>query len=247
MAGTDEVFPKAPLIEVAYEVRFPSLFYIPQEIGAFQLKIMDDYPKASQLLSTQIAIEDGVPKVVGEAGGKATSSWLFQSENEKTKVTVKLDRLSISSSEYNSYDHPSGKKFRDVINKIVTEFLQIFPIKKFTRIGLRYIDHCPLDEKSNEYFTNYYVPVFDVNKYKIDDMIENHIVMRMTKGDYNLLFQCKIAKINEFYKYILDFDSYAINIDSTDFLTVTDDLRRLDRSEFLSNITENFRIYMRGE
>jgi uncharacterized protein (TIGR04255 family) len=160
---------------------------------------------------------------------------------------VKLDSLLITSGEYNSYDHASGMKFKDVINKIVTEFLQRFPIKKIVRIGLRYIDHCPLDEKTNQYFTKYYVPKFDIEQYKIDDLIENHIVMRTRRGEHNLLFQCRIAKIENSYKYIMDFDGYAENVDSAKFLSVTDALRELDRSEFLSSITEEFKQYMRGQ
>jgi uncharacterized protein (TIGR04255 family) len=65
MTESFEVFKNAPLVEVAYELRFPSLFYIPQAIGEFQIKIMDDFPKASQLLTTQFAIEDGIPKFPG--------------------------------------------------------------------------------------------------------------------------------------------------------------------------------------
>ena len=246
MTETEEVFHNAPLIEVAYEIRFPSLFYIPQAIGEFQIKIMDDFPKASQLSSTQFAIEDGIPKFSGENAGR-TTSWQFESETGKTKILVRLDRLSIISQEYTSYDHPSGMKFRDVIYKIVTEFLQKFPIKKFTRIGLRYIDHCPLDQKTNQYFTNYYVPIFDINKYKIEDLLDSHIIMRKKKENYGLLFQCRIAKIGNNYKYVMDFDGYAENVDSASFLSVTDDLRRLDRSEFFSSITENFTQYMRGK
>lgn len=246
MTETEEVFPNAPLVEVAYEVRFPSLFYIAQAIGEFQIKIMDDFPKASQLLTTQFAIEDGVPKFSIENSGKAISSWQFENETGKTKITVRLDRLSIVSQEYNSYDHSSGMRFRDIINKIMAEFLQKFPVKKFARIGLRYIDHCPLDEMTNKYFKNYYVPVFDIERYKMEDLLGNHIVIKTKKEMYNLLVQLKIGKIEDNYKYIMDFDGYAENVDSSNFLLVTDDLRGLDRSEFLSLVTENFKQYMRG-
>jgi uncharacterized protein (TIGR04255 family) len=246
MTENGEVFPNAPLVEVAYEVRFPSMFSIPQAIGEFQIKIMDDFPKASQLFTTQIAIEDGIPKISTENAGKLTPSWQFETETGKTKIMIRMDRLSIISQEYNSYDNSPGMKFRDAINKIITEFLQTVPIKKFTRIGLRYIDHCPLDEKTNRYFTDYYIPVFDIEKNKIEDILESHIIIRKKKGAYGLLYQCKISEINDSYKYILDFDSYAENVDSASFLSVTDELRRIDRGEFFSSITENFKQKMRG-
>jgi hypothetical protein len=58
---------------------------------------------------------------------------------------------------------------------------------------------------------------------------------------------CKlgITKVKGEYKYIMDFDAYAENVDPDNFLFVTDELRMLDRSEFLSNITEDFKQYMR--
>lgn len=246
MIQTEEVFPRAPLIEVAYEVRFPSMFYIPQAIGQFQINIMDDFPKASQLFTTQFAIEDGIPKFSAEDAGKMVPSWQFESENGKTKISIRLDRLGIISQEYNSYDHPSGAKFRDAINKIVTEFLRVVPIKRFERVGLRYIDHCPLDEKTNQYFKKYYVPMFDIEKNRIEDIVDSHMVMRKRIGAYGLVYQCKIAKMDEKYKYIMDFDSYAERVESADFLSVTDELRKIDRSEFFAGITDNFKQYMRG-
>jgi len=137
-------------------------------------------------------------------------------------------------------------KFRDAINRIVTEFIQIVPIKKFARIGLRYIDHCPLDEKTNQYFKNYYTPVFDIDKNKIEDILDTHIVIRKKIDSYGLLYQCKISKIGDSYKYILDFDSYAENVNSARFISVTDELRKIDRDEFFSSITEDFKQKMRG-
>lgn len=243
MTEPAEIFTRAPLSEVAYQIRFPSMFYIPQAIGEFQIKIMDDFPKASQLLTTQFSIEDGVPKF---PGGKPIQSWQFETENEKTKVIIKLDSVLVSSMEYNSYDQSPGMKFRDLISRIINEFLQKFPIKKFTRIGLRYVDHCPLDEKTNEYFKKYYVPKFDIENYKIDNLIDSRISLRTRRDNYNLLFQCRIAKIKDIYKYIMDFDAYAENVESANYLSITDDLRKLNKSEFYSCITEDFKQYMRG-
>ena len=73
------------------------------------------------------------------------------------------------------------------------------------------------------------------------------MIMRTKREAYNLLFQCGIAKVDNVYKYVMDFDAYAENIDSANFLSITDDLRKLDRSEFQSCITEEFKKYMRGD
>ena len=246
MSEPGEVFPKAPLAGVAYEVRFPSLFYLPEVIGKFQIEIMDDFPEASQLFETKVPIEGGVPKFSAAASDRPTTSWQFKSESGKTTVLVKLDSLSVISEEYYSYDNPPGVGFKEVIRKIVTEFHKQVTINRFTRIGLRYTDRCPLHEKTNQYFTQYYKPIFDIEKNRIDDLIEGFLAIRKKKEKHNILFQCRIAKINGEYKYVMDFDAYAENVSFDNFLAITDELRDLDRSEFFSNITDDFKEYMRG-
>ncbi len=119
------------------------------------------------------------------------------------------------------------------------------PIKNFTRLGIRYIDHCPLEKLENEYFKNFYTPLFDIDRYKLEDIIENRMLFRVRKKNYQLLFQSAIREIDNSYKYIMDFDGYSINVEASNFLNVTDELKHLIKKEFLSNITENFKEYMR--
>ena len=120
------------------------------------------------------------------------------------------------------------------------------PIKNFTRLGIRYIDYCPLEQLENEYFKNFYIPIFDIDRYKLEDILENRILFRVRKNDYQLLFQSAIREIDDSYKYIMDFDGYAINVEASNFINVTDDLKRLIKNEFISNVTENFKQYMRN-
>ncbi|PHP45401.1 hypothetical protein B6V01_004215 [Methanosarcinales archaeon ex4572_44] len=136
MNSNDEIFANPPLHEVAFEVRFPHLFYINQRIGEFQLEIMDDFPKSSQISEQAFAIDE------------------------------------------------KGISIKDNENPI-------------------------------------------------------------PKKNYQLLFQSAIREIDNSYKYIMDFDGYSINVEASNFLNVTDELKHLIKKEFLSNITENFKEYMR--
>lgn len=250
MTSEGEIYPKAPLVEVAYEVRFPSLFYIHQMIGELQLELMDDFPNPSQYEGIQFTIEmgePGVPKLSAEDTEKPKTCWQFKNESGKTRVRVNLDRLSIISNEYKSYNQPGDMKFRDIISKVISKFTKKIPVKKFTRIGLRYIDHCPLEEKTTSYFANYYLPIFDMDNYKIEDLIESHSTVRVKRDRFGLLFQCGINKVGNDYKYIMDFDGYALNVDVSNYLSVTDDLHIMLDNEFNSCTTEKFKQYMRGQ
>ena len=243
MNSADEIFTNPPLHEVAFEVRFPHLFYINQRIGEFQLEIMDDFPKSSQIFEHAFAIDE--KGIAVKDNENPIPSWHFENESGKTKITIHSNKLNIISNEYKSYNHPSEKNFRGVIEKIVKLFIKQVPIKNFTRLGIRYIDHCPLEKLENEYFENFYTPLFDIDRYKLEDILENRMLFRVRKNDYQLLFQSAIREIDDSYKYIIDFDGYAINVEANNFINVTDDLKRLIKKEFLSNITENFKEYMR--
>lgn len=248
MEDVDEVFDNPSVVEVAFEVRFPNLFYIAQKIGDFQLEIMDEFPKSSQIIEQSVVIGEDKASAVGENIEKPIPIWQFENETGKNKITIRSNRLNITSQEYKSYNNPKvDNRFRDLLTEIVPTFLKIVPIKNFSRIGIRYIDHCPLEELSNEYFKSFYIPVIDIDTYKIEDIIENYVSIRTKRDNYYLLFQCGIRQFEEKYKYYLDYDGYANNIEADNFIGVTDELQKMIKKEYYSNITEEFKQYMRAD
>jgi len=244
-----EVFKKPTVFEVVFEIRFPQLFNIEQKISEFQLEIMDDFPLSNQFYEQPFPIPQiGTPATPLSPIGNITLNWQFQSPNQKTIIILKSNRLNIISKEYKSYNHPDYPKFRDVIKNIVSQFLTLVPVKKFERIGLRYIDICPLDQKTNEYFEKFYRPNFDINQFKVEDIIENLSFVRIKREPHNLLFKSGIRTDSKgIYIYFMDFDGYSLNIPSEKFLEVTDDLKRIIYQVYFDNITEDFKNYMRED
>lgn len=245
MPETDEVFVNSPLFEVAFEVRFPNLFYISQRIGEFQLDIVDDFPKSSQVFTQSFVFGEKREVISDKDNVNAIPSWQFVNETGKTRIMVYSNKLNIVSQEYKSYNHPTERKFRDLITKILSVFTKTVPMKKFSRVGIRYIDHCPLESLNNEYFRKYYDPIFNIDKYKVENILDNFFLINIKREQYNLLFQGGIRKLDDGYKYIMDYDSYATDIEADSCINTTDELRRLIKKEFLSNITEEFKQYMR--
>lgn len=177
---TNEVFKNPTVVEVAYEARFPPLFYINQKIGDFQLEIIDEFPKSSQQVLSSVTFDaDGI--ALKDETNKPVLNWVFESNDEKTKIIVKQNSLIITSKEFKSYDSYPENKFRDVISLAINKFRQHVPIKNFNRIGLRYIDRCPLDELTNEYFAKFYKPVIDISRYGLENLIDSLIQIRMKK------------------------------------------------------------------
>ena len=243
----DEVFKNPSVIEVVFEVRFPTLFYIAQRIGDFQVDIMDIFPKSSEIIEQPFVISRS-DKTLPEELPKPTPIWQFESDNGKTKIIIRPNRLNISSQEYISYNNPEvDNKFRDLINKIMHHFLERVPMKKFSRIGIRYIDRCPLELLTNVYFKNYYKPVINIDKYCVENIQESQVLIRTKMDDYFLLFQCAIKQVEDKYYYFLDYDGYANDIEVEKYLAVTDKLQKAIKKEYLNHITEEFKTYMRGD
>jgi len=243
-----EVFKKPTVVKVVFEIRFPQLFNIEQKISEFQLKIMDDFPLSDQLFEQPFQISpSGTPAPPLTPLGNVTLVWQFQNPTQKTKIIVKSNRLNIISTEYKSYNHPDHPKFRELIKNIVLKFLALVSIKKFERIGLRYIDICPLEQKTNEYFEKYYHPNFDINQFKVEDIIENLSLVRIKREPHNLLFKSGIRTDDKGnYIYFMDFDGYSFNTLNEKFLEVTDNLQQIIYKVYFDNITEEFKNYMRG-
>jgi len=244
-----EIFKNPTVIEVVFEIRFPPINFIPEKIGEFQLAIMDKFPQSEQIFEQQFPIltsksEINTSKIMNDI----TIKWLFHDEEKKNIVTLKSNRLNIISKEYKSYNHPEHPKFRELIEYTISKFFGTFPIKKIERIGLRYIDVCPLERKNTEYFTRYYKPFFNIEQFKIEDILENFFLVRMKKDPYRILFQSKINRNSEGkYRYIMDFDGYTLNILSKNYLKITDELYEIIHNLYFNNITDQFKDYMRGK
>ena len=74
---------------------------------------------------------------------------------------MQTNSLSIVSQEHKTYNNPgTDKKFRDVIDFVVTNFFKTINVPIIKRIGLRYIDECPLPSKDNETLKKLYNSAF---------------------------------------------------------------------------------------
>jgi len=236
-----EVYERPTLNSVHFEARYPTLFYLNDKIGELQLKIIDDFPKSSQIIQQDIIMgPDNVPQ-----SQEQIKIWRFEKSSQKTRIDIRSDRLIISSFEYKSYNFPGETKFRDILEKTISNFLSVIPLTEFSRVGFRYIDHCPLEQKTTEYFKGLYNPPFCIDRYKIEDIRDYALIIRVMQDRYSVTFRSGIQKAYDEEKYILDFDGFIENIPVNQYLTVADDLHELIKKEYNNNITDNLRAWMK--
>ena len=245
-----EVFPYPTVKKVIFQVRFPNLFFIENKIGEIQLKIMNQFPDSKLIFRRNIIVADVGPDVkevdVGEDQQQILSKkiWQFNSK-EDYRLNVLSDSLDITSNYHKTYNLGDGDKFRDIISFVLENFLQVTGIPIFTRVGIRYIDECPLPMKNNEVFKQYYNSVFPLKRFSIDEANEmNFKVLTQVEG-YNLRYIESLQKIEEEYKLILDFDGFAENVKSEECLSITDKLHELISDEYEKTIKEPVKVFMR--
>ncbi len=247
----NEIFPNPTVKQVIFQVRFPCLFSIESLIGTYQTRIMEKFPESEQLLSRRFFIgpvsDSGQLKDVSEEQdiGAIKKIWKFTTESGVI-LNVQVDSFDISSTFHKTYNNPQGKElFRDIIEFVLEHFFQLTQIPKVNRIGLRYIDECPVTSKGNVTFRKYYNTTLPLERFSLKDSLEMAFTARARRGKYFLTFREALMEKSGETKLILDFDGYAENIKSSDCLSVTDSLHDLISKEYEVSIKEPVYRYMR--
>lgn len=248
----NEVFPNPTVKEVHFQVRFPSLFYIENKVGDFQLKIMTRLPKSALLLRRQFVIADIGPqaKIVNmpeSAEPESTQKvWQFSSDAGVT-VNLMASSLGIHSQHHTTYDNPtSADRFRDVIQFIVDSFLDVTSIPIISRIGLRYVNECPLPTPLTDHaFSEYYNTAFPLSRFGIADTDSLTFTTIVRRGQNSLRYQEEFLRQGNSARLKLDCDGYRENVKPCDYLSTTDDLHTLIGKEYEAFIRDPVYAFMR--
>ncbi len=248
-----EVFPNPTVKQVIFQIRYPNLFYIEKQIPDIQYKIMDVFPESALLFRRQLLFADVAPQQsladikgadVEADENKSMKIWQFISK-KGYKLNILSNSLDITSEFHKTYNLEGGDKFRDIISLVLDVFFEQVPLKIINRIGLRYVDECPIIRKTNSSFRKYYNSVFPLDRFKLADAKEMFFASSVSKGKYDLNYSERLVRSDVGYKLILDFDGSATEVDINDCLNVTDALHSLISEEYEKTIKEPVIKYMR--
>lgn len=242
-----EVFSNPTVKTVIFQIRFPNLFFIEQIIGDYQVKIMDYFKDSALILSKEINILVGPQNQPLPNFGEQqpTNIWQFISPEKNVKLSVQTNSLDIVSTSHKSYAMGEDEKFRDIIKLSLNPFFELVHIPIITRIGLRYIDNCPIIEKNNTSFSQYYNTAFPLNRFPIDTAENINFRAMVKKGEYYLTYRETMKKIDGEFTLELDFDGFALDVKPNEYLSVTDELHTLISNEFEATANESLIEYMR--
>lgn len=249
----NEVFPNPTVKQVIFQIRFPNLFYIENKIGDLQIQIMPEFPESSLLHRRQLVLADigdemkieDIPESIRQETVKKI--WQFASP-KNFKLNVLGDSLDITSEYHKTYDHPSSEnRFRDIIEFVMTHFMEVMKIPMINRIGLRYINECPLPSKDTSTYRDHFKTALNLTKFPIEETNELTLRTVVRRGNYFLNYIEALQKRDERFVVILDFDAYAERIKSDECMSVTDDLHKIIIDTFENSVQPPIFDYMRKQ
>lgn len=136
------VYGRNPLIAVICQLRFPPILRIAAEPPvAFQERIRNEYPFLSEKFpEVNVEMPPGVPPAMAEMirgtlPKRKLMGYDFASADEKWKVSLSRDFLSLSTSQYTRWEH-----FREHLEGPLQALMTVYAPAFFTRLGLRYQD-----------------------------------------------------------------------------------------------------------
>ena len=244
-----EVFKKPTVEQVIFQIKFPNLFYLESKIGDIQVKIMDIFPESALLYRKELIINDLGQNVNIEnlnKENKAEKIWQFNS-NKGYSLNILSNSLDITSKFHKTYNNENAdsNKFRDVIEKVLKCFIETINIPYIQRVGLRYIDKCPIPNIDLNSFKENYDSSFPFHRFNLENSEFMEFRNVSQKNGLFLSYFESYQKGNN--KLTLDFDGFANEIKTEDCLITADKLHEMISLEYFKTIKEPIKKIMRGE
>ena len=245
-----EIFLRPFVSHVIFELKFSNLFYIEDRIGDFQVKILEKYEESSLLFRRNFLVGDVGPDFnLADAVEKNSqeSKKIWQFSNEISKLNITSNSLDLSTKSYKNYRSSGDDSFRSLIDFVVEKFLEVTEIPKVSRLGLRYVNLCKIQDMNTQNFNDWYKTSLPIERFKLQDIDDMSFKTDVKINNDKMIYQEGIKKIKNEWKYVLDLDGYIENIDSSLVMETADRLHSEIYTEFNKNMKEPALDYMRRE
>lgn len=232
----------APLAQVIAQVRFnaQSSLSTHQGVGVLHDILADEYPR---LLAEQQAVITATP------GGVTTAQipqWRLTDLDGLWAVVVGPEQLTVETTKYGTWD-----SLRDRLERALDALAEIGRPRVRERIGLRYVNHVPADEKGS--FTGHIRPELlglgDLPGWR-QTMTASLSQTVLVDGTTQLALRYGSgAPVLQGDLFVVDIDcsdETAVSFDATDVLTYFDTLNDAAYRCFCFCVSEQFRAALHG-
>jgi uncharacterized protein (TIGR04255 family) len=229
----DEVFPRPPLREVAFEIRFATRLRVNAELWKIQDEIVDEYPALSveQLL---------------QPNGALSPINVFQNPNAARAIKISQENFVVAFTKYTRFED-----FKEEVIKKANQFCEKFDVSSLSRVGLRYVNNIliPGLGKTSE-LLRYVRPLIDFERVSPDEVQQFVTEVRMRQSQHLVTLRGALLAPFEGGQrvYVLDVDCHSAGPHSSkEIPQLLDTYHNSAQLFFLDHVTEECKTMMRGK
>lgn len=233
MVNNDEVYPKAPLSEVVFEIQFP---------GEPAVECHRD--ELFEFVRSSLPVVR-VPEVSAERNFKFRT-YQFASSDGAFTVMAGINQLGYSSKKYMGY-----ADFKNQLIPIFHFFCERFKIQNFRRVGFRYINAIPFTRENGLIPLSRYLK----SKFILSPSIPDHfdqcsiaLVQNLEKGKILTRIETMTDKNLKDEALLLDFDYFKTeNLKAPQLDEYLEESHSQAKAFFENIITDQYREFIRGK
>jgi uncharacterized protein (TIGR04255 family) len=229
----DEVFPRPPLREVAFEIRFSPRLRVNAELWKIQDELVDDYPALSveQLL---------------QSNGTVLNVNVFQNPNAARAIKISQENFVVAFTKYTRFED-----FKEEVINRVKEFCMKFEVASLARVGLRYVNNIvlPASDRVSD-LLRYVRPVIDFERVAADSVDQFVSEVRMRQKNHMVTLRGALLTPLEDGRriYVLDIDCHGNTECGADRISaLLDGYHETAQLFFLDHVTDEYKNVMRGK
>ena len=212
---------------------------------------MKEFPESVLLLRRPLVLTDEADKekleqMVSDLKEQDAVNRVWQFESKRgVKLEITSNSLALVSTSHKSYRHGEEERFRDVIDSVTSRFYEVTQVPVVNRVGLRYINECPILENSTHGFRDHYTTAFPLDRFPLEDATAMDYKVVIGRGRHKLRYIESLQGEGEDRRLILDFDAWSEKIQPSTTLGITGELHDIISREFRETIKEPIVKYMR--
>ncbi|MGD0342631.1 MAG: TIGR04255 family protein [Bacteroidales bacterium] len=246
----NEVFPNSLVKKVLFQIKYPTLFYIEDRIGDFQVRVMEHLPESTLLYRKQVLFADFLPNKdhpefpIKQSETQGDKVWQFKNQNVVVNITS--SSLDVSSDTHKTYNNPGAPlRFRDILVAVLNNFFEVVKIPIILRMGLRYVNEIKEPELTRDTYNDFINTSINTDQIQIPSVQSLDFAATLKKDKYSLNLAERIKPFNDAISCILDFDAFALNVKVEECFNTIDDLHEIISNQFESIIKEPVYTIMR--
>lgn len=238
-------YPNAPVFSVSWEILFETDDKdgkLNNSIEKFRDSLQSDFPDQKPYTEFDLVQrfelnnKQDISKPIKTKIGSG-----FEIKNKNEVVLIGTQKLVIITKNHSNY-----AKFSGLMNEILNKFEKLFPIKElnFKRLGLRYINHCPLPENDAQRFKEFFN--IDLNSFNQSSIANINISFQeLLENNLNFRTQYLSILIQNNPKIVIDLDCFELR-QNKPFLKFEEmrmksaNMAKLIKEKFALSITEDF-------